>query len=103
MISIAFEAAIFMLELRGKVSYGTVEDEGPCPEETVGVFNRLFYFWLNGLLLRGYRTDLRECDMFPLDRELSSGSLRLKFQTAWEKGKLFLGTDLSRRANTIGP
>ena len=84
--SVAFKVGIFIRELKEKVSYGTVKDEGPSPEETIGVFNRLFYFWLNELLLRGYRTDLKQDDMFPLDRELSSGSLRLRFQTAWERG-----------------
>ena len=89
MISIAFKAAIFVVELREKTPYGTVENEGSSPEETIGVFNRLFYFWLNDLLFRGYRKELGENDMFLLDKDLSSDSLRLKFQTAWEKGKIF--------------
>ena len=90
MIAITFKAAILILELREKIPYGTVENEGPSPEETIGTFNRLFYFWLNDLLIRGYRNDLVENDMFPLDRDLSSDTLRLKFQTAWEKGKTLL-------------
>ena len=102
MTSVAFEVVIFVLELREKVPHGTIADEGPSPEETISVFNRLFYFWLNGLLLRGYRTELTEGDMFPLDRGLSSDSLRLRFQTAWEKGNVFLESAYWCRAKRIG-
>jgi ATP-binding cassette, subfamily C (CFTR/MRP), member 1 len=53
------------------------------PEETSGIYNRSFFFWLNELMTTGFRRLLQNDDLYPVDREMSSAVLRETMQKAW--------------------
>ena len=53
------------------------------PEATAGIFNRLFFLWLNKLFRTGFSEYLKVDDLFILDKHLSSEYLGHKLQSAW--------------------
>jgi hypothetical protein len=57
------------------------------PKEAIsGTFSRSVFFWLNSLLVNGYKRVLSLSDLFLLDKDLSSEKLMGEFQSAWDKG-----------------
>ena len=56
------------------------------PEATAGLFNRLFFIWLNGLFRLGFSKYLKIDDLFILDKHLSSEYLENILHSAWIKG-----------------
>ena len=57
------------------------------PEASAGLFNRLFFVWLNGLFRRGFSSYLTVDDLHILDKHLSSQYLEHVLRSAWSKGK----------------
>jgi ATP-binding cassette subfamily C (CFTR/MRP) protein 1 len=57
------------------------------PEESSGIFNRIVLWWLNFLLLKGYRSILKQEDLYPLNEELRPAQLRDRMVDCWEKSK----------------
>ena len=55
------------------------------PEATAGIFNRLFFWWLNDLFRRGYSNTLAVDDLFQLDRHLISRYLERLLQATWTR------------------
>jgi ATP-binding cassette subfamily C (CFTR/MRP) protein 1 len=56
------------------------------PEATSGVYNRSFFWWLNGLFRLGWSKTLQLNDLFSLDKHLSSEYLQSLLQSSWVKG-----------------
>jgi len=55
------------------------------PEDTSGLYSRSLFWWLNPILLTGYKCILRDVDLFPADESLTSESLRKRFQARWTR------------------
>lgn len=95
-VSFVFKVAVLVLEAREKrsllISNGARKDQHQereqkhGPEETSGIFSQGFFWWLNELLLRGYRQLLRPDDLYPVQEDMSAAALNEKFWTTWNKG-----------------
>jgi len=53
------------------------------PEVTSGIYARGLFWWLNPIFLLGYKSILHDVDLFRTDNNLTSGSLRQRFQAQW--------------------
>ncbi|OJJ96437.1 hypothetical protein ASPACDRAFT_54364 [Aspergillus aculeatus ATCC 16872] len=56
---------------------------GLSPEETSGIYSRSFFFWLNQLMISGFHGDLRNEDLYPIDKDMSSQFLQQRIKNAW--------------------
>ena len=76
--SLAVKSLVLVLESQHKTRWVAQkeqeDDKNRNPEITSGIFYQSFYFWLNGLLLRGYRSHLGLDDLFGLDRMLGAAA-----------------------------
>lgn len=59
------------------------EDRRLPPEETIGLFGKRTFWYLNSLFKQGYRKILAPTDLFSMDADLSSKRRLLTFQKAW--------------------
>lgn len=88
-VSVLFKLALLVVE---SVEKGTIllpkYAAISSPEATAGIFNRLFFLWLNGLFRRGFSGQLAVDDLHILDKHLSSEYLEHVLQSAWTKGNL---------------
>lgn len=53
------------------------------PEETMGLFGRRVFWYLNGLFKEGYRKVLKPADLYSMDTDLGSQERVLAFEKAW--------------------
>lgn len=53
------------------------------PEETMGLFGKSVFWFLNGLFREGYRKILRPADLYSMDADLGSKERVIRFQKAW--------------------
>lgn len=58
------------------------------PEATSGIYNKSVFWWLNPLLILGFRTTLRTDDLFTLDQTLSSADTHKRFHRQWSSTKV---------------
>lgn len=84
--SIAVKAVILLLEAIEKRRILRPEFRVNSPEATSGVYNRSFFWWLNGLFRLGWRKTLYIPDLFSLDKHLNSKYLQRLFESSWLKG-----------------
>ncbi|KAK4152002.1 canalicular multispecific organic anion transporter 1 [Chaetomidium leptoderma] len=76
---VAFKALIIVLESQSKSRWIARWDvKQHSPEETSGLYGLGAYFWLNRLLLTGYRKVLEIKDLFALDHSIASKALYSK-------------------------
>ncbi|KAK7488019.1 hypothetical protein BaRGS_00020764, partial [Batillaria attramentaria] len=57
----------------------------PSPELTASFPSRLTFWWMNGLVLRAYRKDLVEDDLYDLHPRDNSARVVPQFRIAWKK------------------
>jgi ATP-binding cassette subfamily C (CFTR/MRP) protein 1 len=57
------------------------------PEATSSPYSRLFFWWVNPLLWRGFRNFFEIQDLYNIDDSLSSATLGSKFQRSWKAQK----------------
>ncbi|XP_052284442.1 multidrug resistance-associated protein 1-like isoform X2 [Dreissena polymorpha] len=62
----------------------------PCPESSASFFSRLFFQWIQSLVVTGYRQPLAEDDMFSLKVEDQSKTLVVPFEQNWLKEEIKL-------------
>lgn len=84
--ALALEMVALALESKGKRNRQRQPQYGSTPEEYAGPFSLSSYWWLNGLLRKGYRTILTLEDLYSLEASRSSESISDRFQTVWAKG-----------------
>jgi ABC-type multidrug transport system fused ATPase/permease subunit len=76
---VAVKALLIVLESQAKARWIVRWDvKEHSPEETTGLYGLGAYFWLNRLLLRGYRKVLEIPDLFPLDQNMAAETLHVK-------------------------
>ena len=83
--TVALKLLLLALETRNKRSYLKEPLRAIPPESTSGVIARTVFWWLNRLFVSGFRKLLTLEDLFPTDKDLSSGGLRRKIGRAWKK------------------
>lgn len=89
--SFATKAVILILEAWEKTPYLATNGEDWSPEETSGIFNRSVFYWLNKILLLGYRKIILPEDLYPLDKQIDSSRLHAHFEKYWAKTGTNLG------------
>ncbi|PTU22530.1 hypothetical protein P175DRAFT_0514599 [Aspergillus ochraceoroseus IBT 24754] len=60
---------------------------GYPPEATAGIFNKVFFWWLNPLFQRGYLKSLAIDDLYVLDKQMVSKRLHQILENVWKKEK----------------
>ncbi|CAF1016714.1 unnamed protein product [Brachionus calyciflorus] len=55
------------------------------PENYVSLLSRLSFWWINDLILTGYKRDLTKDDLWSVDETEASENVTKKFETAWNK------------------
>jgi ATP-binding cassette subfamily C (CFTR/MRP) protein 1 len=78
---------LLLLEARDKRIYLNSADRLRGPEETSSIFNLSMFWWLNDLFLRGFRKVLLLDDLFPIDHEMQSDYLSVRFAQKWAARK----------------
>lgn len=81
--SVVLKVCILFLEVKEKREYLVGEDKLRGPEELSGILNQGFYYWVNQLIIHGYRKVLSIEDLYPLDDKLSAPSLQARFSRNW--------------------
>ncbi|KAK3635522.1 hypothetical protein LTR56_014689 [Elasticomyces elasticus] len=97
-VSFGLKIIIAALESRTKERYLHHHRETRSPEETSSIWNRITFYWLNGLLWKGFRGPLRLNDLFELEYSLSGCQLLPPFLEAWEKQRQHNGKHTIIRA-----
>ena len=84
--SFVIKSIILILEGQGKRYLTVVSHELP-PESTSGIYNRTLFWWLNPLILRGFRSVLLLKDLYSTDESLVSERLDASISREWSKCK----------------
>jgi ATP-binding cassette subfamily C (CFTR/MRP) protein 1 len=77
--AVAVKALLIVIESQPKSKWLQWGAKEYSPEETSGVFGLGAFIWLNRLFLEGHRSILTMADLYPLDQNLASGPLYVKF------------------------
>lgn len=85
--SVAVKLMMLILETVGKRTILLAAYRGLSPEITSGLFSRGFFWWLNSLLLTGFKNVLSIDDIFPVNKNLSSRKLSDDLQSRWDRCK----------------
>ena len=85
--AIVIKAGVLLLESLEKTVPITVDTAKRSPEETSSIFNRASFYWLNNLIVTGYRKILLQGDLYSLGEELTAKTLYKKIQIAWGNGR----------------
>lgn len=83
---LASKAITLALEVRNKKRLLSEKWSHVGPEETSGILNRMSYWWMNCLLLKGYRGPLPEDLAFSFEDALNPQNSGFELQQAWNRG-----------------
>ncbi|KAL7944723.1 P-loop containing nucleoside triphosphate hydrolase protein [Trichoderma barbatum] len=89
--TLACKLAIFLLELGEKRHILLHPWNNLAPETTSSIINRSFFWWLNDLLLRGFRTSLSTDTLYEIDDGMKSEKLFNTLHEArqrWSKSRV---------------
>jgi ATP-binding cassette, subfamily C (CFTR/MRP), member 1 len=84
-LNICVKLALLVAESQGKKQVLRAPGRQHSPEELAGVLSRTFFWWINPILAQGRRDILTEDTLPPVDRRLSSKTLRHKALLAWDQ------------------
>jgi ATP-binding cassette subfamily C (CFTR/MRP) protein 1 len=84
-VTAAVKLGLIVLEFKEKRAWFLDTKAFPAPESTANFFNRLTFFWVNPLLLRGYKKPLQENDLFEVQDQIVGEKNLLAFAERWEK------------------
>ncbi|KAF4215006.1 hypothetical protein CNMCM8980_008885 [Aspergillus fumigatiaffinis] len=99
-VTVGIKFLLLILEAVEKRHIVRKEYSGYPPEATAGIFNRLFFLWLNPLFRSGFSKILAVEDLFVLDKQLSSRRLYSTLETLWDKA--FSTEPVNNHTNSIG-
>uniref|UniRef100_G3QNW6 Multidrug resistance-associated protein 1 n=1 Tax=Gorilla gorilla gorilla TaxID=9595 RepID=G3QNW6_GORGO len=63
----------------------TVHDPNPCPESSASFLSRITFWWITGLIVRGYRQPLEDSDLWSLNKEDTSEQVVPVLVKNWKK------------------
>ncbi|CAK38280.1 uncharacterized protein An03g04880 [Aspergillus niger] len=81
--SIAVKSVWFYLETKSKLAYFMKKNVQYGDEEIRRFYNRAFFWWVNPLLLLGFKQSVSLEELPYLDRALSANELHRKFSAHW--------------------
>ncbi|KAF2028411.1 P-loop containing nucleoside triphosphate hydrolase protein [Setomelanomma holmii] len=84
-VSAGLKFALVVSELKEKRAWLKDPKAFPAPESTANFFNRLTFFWVNPLLLRGFGQPIQEKDLPEVQDQIVGGKNLLAFAERWEK------------------
>jgi hypothetical protein len=84
-LAITLKLVLLVTESRGKGKSLRMIDRELAPEQTAGILNRTFFWWINGILAQGYKSALIGDALPPVAEKLSSSYLRRRAMIAWAK------------------
>lgn len=89
LVAVLAKAVIAALESRSRVGLLRSTDARPSKEATGGIFDRAFFWWLNPLLITGYKTILQTETLEEIDESLVNDDLRSSMQAKWDGCEFF--------------
>uniref|UniRef100_A0A8C6A8L4 Multidrug resistance-associated protein 1 n=1 Tax=Marmota marmota marmota TaxID=9994 RepID=A0A8C6A8L4_MARMA len=63
----------------------TINDPNPCPESSASFLSRITFWWITGLMIRGYRQPLEAGDLWSLNKEDTSAQVVPVLVKNWRK------------------
>lgn len=84
-VTVRVKLAITIAEATEKRDILLVPYQGIHPEVVGGIYSRAFFWWLNTLSAIGFRRVIHADDLFPIEEEMKSTSLRRRAQLKWAK------------------
>ncbi|CAK6444659.1 unnamed protein product [Pipistrellus nathusii] len=63
----------------------TINDPNPCPESGASFLSRITFWWITGLMVRGYRQPLESTDLWSLNKEDKSEQVVPVLVKNWKK------------------
>ncbi|KAJ8313000.1 hypothetical protein KUTeg_010373, partial [Tegillarca granosa] len=60
-------------------------DKNPCPERKASVLNKLYFWWMNSIVFKAYKTRLYEDDLWSLNPKDQSVNIIPDFDRRWNK------------------
>ena len=76
---------LLILELKEKRAWLINERDFPAPEATANFYNRLTFFWVNPLLLKGFKNPIQEHDLYEVQEQIIGEKNILALAEKWEK------------------
>ncbi|XP_062590611.1 multidrug resistance-associated protein 1-like isoform X1 [Saccostrea cucullata] len=73
----------------------------PCPEKESSVLNRLYFWWLNPLVLSSVKTPLKLEDMWQLNQEDKNSYLTQKFEKHWRREIIYSKIKLQKMMSSV--
>src|ERR1700760_2790883 len=83
--NMSMKLAFLVLENLSKKKYFKTQDRELSPEETIGIIEKAFFWWINSLLLTGRKKILTIEDMYPLDPGIESKRLQADIMSRWSQ------------------
>jgi ATP-binding cassette subfamily C (CFTR/MRP) protein 1 len=76
---------LVILELKEKRAWLRDPKSFPAPESTANFFNRMTYFWVNPMLMRGYSHPIQEHNLPEVQDQIIGEKHLLSFAEKWEQ------------------
>jgi ATP-binding cassette, subfamily C (CFTR/MRP), member 1 len=99
--NMSLKLVFLVLENLSKKKYFKFQDSELSPEETIGIIEKTFFWWINSLLLKGSKEVLTIEDLYPLDSGIESKRLQEDIMNRWPKRKVSYFQDICPLANII--
>jgi hypothetical protein len=97
--NMSLKLVFLVLENLSKKKYFKIQDSELSPEETIGIIEKAFFWWINSLLLTGRKKILTIKDLYPLDPGIESKRLQEDIMNRWPKRKVSHFQDIDPLAN----
>lgn len=57
----------------------------PCPEDSANIFSRITFWWMNNLIVTGFKRPLVDTDVWELQKQKQTHTVHEKFDVEWKK------------------
>ena len=84
LVAAILKFAILVLELKEKRAWLVNEKDFPAPEATANFYNRMTFFWVNPLLIKGFKTPIQEKDLYEVQDQIIGETNILALAEKWE-------------------
>jgi ATP-binding cassette, subfamily C (CFTR/MRP), member 1 len=83
-LSVAAKVGVLITETVEKRSILLPAYKDLPPEQTSGIYNKSFFWWVNPLLMLGFRSNFHTDDLFTLDQKLGASYVQPIFKRKWQ-------------------
>jgi len=87
-VCVVLKVALLFVEAQGKKKFLFEKYKSLAPESLSGVFARRCFWWLNGMLIRGYQILIRPDQLEAIKQDFASDKLLDALERSYTKGKL---------------